>query len=749
MTPSQSVKKLQQKVAELEKKPCTTNELLTQTKDNVLLSFTSAWDSFKSALPVRATLEQCQETIRQLQGVADGVKTKLEPSVKLIREAFKVDLIRYNAVGNSLTEIATKLGEIPAIDSSNHTDLMSLPFFSRYGNTVSISDLRAGQKEAMEENERKRKGLVSRFQSFDLQEEITLTLLEHIAQVLMGQSHELQQLVLQNSKAHRSLDSSRHTRPSRPKMSKKQPFTMNVDIPIEVAGLIFSHCDLESIVQLRQVSPFWYSTYQSLEGVLKTKVQSRNPWMEPGENGTELETWGDCALAFVGRLKSGKWEAVQTVDDITLSPTGQNSATNVILATETEKALGNSFKCLRGSTTVKLIDNYDLEMKTLTASKDEVADLNKHTLFVQSDKIVVVFADPQIPQIKLPPPSYFGLPASVAQSSLSVSVSDQHIVATFSGPEEIIYIMPREAPYYYYGQGFKFTADMGCDVTNYILPSAHAFRLSNEEPDTKGTFFLSDMPHKRPVRLYEADSQSTPIAVYNGLLWVAIQRLSQPMSLVPVLIDLKNAVEEADGTLALSKVYWRESRVIGGLKGRRQVTGTAKSKNTHRYVTLCRDSKEMDIVDLASGTVTLVAGAGEVFPGFIDGRFEAWQYNEKAFDRFRQALKRSRRQIPGQWMYGLSHRLTDDDPEWGYNRSGEWVALTEKELDYEDEHEEQDEEVVEEREEEDEEDEEEGEEEEEVVWGRNRWGKWGIISQEELRYRAEQASDYEEDDGWE
>lgn len=745
MTPSQSIRKLQQKVTELERRPCTTDELLSQTKDNVLLSFTSAWDA--PGLPLRATLKQCQETVRKLHGAADGVKFKLEDAIKPIREAFKVDLIRYNALGNTMAEIATKLAEISAIDESNREDLQSLPFFNRYGDTVTISDLRAGQKEAVEENERKRKGLVSRFQSFDLQEEISLTLQEHIAQVLAGQSQELQQQILQNTDAHRSLDSAGQTRPPRPKLSKKPPFAKKDDIPLEVAGLIFSHCELESIVQLRQASSYWYSAFQSLDGVLKTKVLSRNPWMEPGENGTELETWGDCVLAFVGRLNSGKWQAVQTVDDIKLSPVGVKTATSVILATDTEKALGSGFKCLREPTTVKLIDNYDLELNILMACKTEGVDLSKQTLFVESDKIVVMFADPRIPQIKLPPPSFFGLPASVAESSLSVSVGDQHIVATFSGPEEIVYVMPREAPYYYYGQGFKYTADMGRDVTNYILPSAHALRLSNEEPDTKGTFFLSDMPHKRLVSLYEADSQSTPVAVYDGLLWVALHRRSQPMSLVPVLIDLKGAAEEADGTIVLSKVYWRESRVISGLKGRRQITGTAKSKNTHRYVSLCRDSEEVDIVDLATGTVTLVAGAGEVFPGFTDGRFEAWQYTDKTFGRFRRVFKRFRRRTPGLWQYGLSNLLTQDDTEWGYNRAGEWVALTEKELDYEDEHEEQDVEVAEVVEEDEEDEDEEEGEEEEVVWGTNRWGKWGIISYEELHYGED--DEEQEEDGWE
>lgn len=171
---------------------------------------------------------------------------------------------------------------------------------------------------------------MSRYENFDIQEVISLALQEHIVQVLMGQSQQIQQQILQDTVAHRSLDFARNTRPSRPKLSKKQPFTKDADIPLEVAGIIFEHCDLESIVQLQQVSSYWYSAYRSLDNVLKTKVQSRNPWMELGENGTELDTWGDCALVFVGRLNSRQWQAVKTVDDIDLSSVGK-AASNVIL----------------------------------------------------------------------------------------------------------------------------------------------------------------------------------------------------------------------------------------------------------------------------------------------------------------------------------------------------------------------------------------------------------------------------------
>ncbi|KAG5361835.1 hypothetical protein CJU90_3294 [Yarrowia sp. C11] len=376
--------------------------------------------------------------------------------------------------------------------------------------------------------------------------------------------------------------------------------------------------------------------------------------------------------------------------------------------------------------------------------------MNKQTYFTYPDKIVVVFTDPRVPQIKLPPPADLGLPASVAKSSLSVAAGDQHIVATFSGPEEIVYVMPRDFPYFYFGHGFKYTADMGCDVTNYMMASAYALQVSNEEDVTKGTFLLADMNGKRFVSLFDADSSTTPVAVYRGLLWVYVHSSGSKKCLVPLRIDLKDSVEQSDGIVALSSVSWNKSRVIGGLRGY-PVECPSKSRNTHRYLTLSRGSKQMEIVDLVTGTSVFVGGSGEVFPGFKEGRFEAWQYSQKCIDRLKRGLKRAQRYIPNQVYYGLTNVMSTEDVQWGYNRLGEWVALTEEEIAAEA--------AIEEkhrflepqpREDEfDDEEEEEEETEEEEIWQTDRWGRFRRFSREEIEeLEREYGEEDEEEDEW-
>lgn len=78
-----------------------------------------------------------------------------------------------------------------------------------------------------------------------------------------------------------------------------------IDISPEVASMIFSYSDVESCVQLREVSSFWYTSFQQAEAVLELVVRRRSPWMHLSG---DLLSWRDCTLVFVKRLSSGKWK---------------------------------------------------------------------------------------------------------------------------------------------------------------------------------------------------------------------------------------------------------------------------------------------------------------------------------------------------------------------------------------------------------------------------------------------------------
>lgn len=71
--------------------------------------------------------------------------------------------------------------------------------------------------------------------------------------------------------------------------------------------MIYSHCDLESAVQLRQVAATFYSAYVSCSHVFKPLLLQRNPWFTPYNM-----SWADCVLIFVSRVSS--WTSVECVD---------------------------------------------------------------------------------------------------------------------------------------------------------------------------------------------------------------------------------------------------------------------------------------------------------------------------------------------------------------------------------------------------------------------------------------------------
>ncbi|KAG5358632.1 hypothetical protein CJU89_5269 [Yarrowia sp. B02] len=92
-----------------------------------------------------------------------------------------------------------------------------------------------------------------------------------------------------------------------------RPGTANKDLPPEIQTMIYSHSDLESCVNLRQVSRSWYSSFKGSEEFFENKVKERFPWMYPED---EMNTWALCALVFVCRLHSKKWQSTNDMTKI-------------------------------------------------------------------------------------------------------------------------------------------------------------------------------------------------------------------------------------------------------------------------------------------------------------------------------------------------------------------------------------------------------------------------------------------------
>ncbi|KAG5358547.1 hypothetical protein CJU89_5152 [Yarrowia sp. B02] len=100
----------------------------------------------------------------------------------------------------------------------------------------------------------------------------------------------------------------RHIVPNTPTLSPRVAFEVKDGpedryLPPEIMANIYAAADLETCVVLRQVSTKWYALFQLLDHMWSCKLRVRNPWMCPGDS--DMKTWQDCMLAFVGRPRPG------------------------------------------------------------------------------------------------------------------------------------------------------------------------------------------------------------------------------------------------------------------------------------------------------------------------------------------------------------------------------------------------------------------------------------------------------------
>lgn len=592
-----------------------------------------------------STVEECQEQVATLTAAVEDTRPEIEAMLAQVQVAYDKDKARYDVEVATVTEIVANLDLIEEIDDSNRPDLQWLAIYNRYQyfDPITIEHLRDGERDQLRQHKDSRTTLTRAMRQLKPERIIQLELLTRINAYMRYQSDAVKEEILQTTAAHVLLDTTLETRPELD-FGNSKPFTAHV--PLDVAGMVFEACDLESCVSLKQVSKSWWEAFHEHEPILKKKVIERTPWMEPEEVGTELKTWGDCALVVVGRLGNTKWVAVDSIDDVQV--TGPAAKTNYIVSADIEEMLPEDFQLLKDNHRFDL-DCHNLKLDVLNLEARVVTDkVSQKTIFVDTDKIVVSFVDKSLPTIVLPSPESLGINAATVKSSLSVSLGTIHIIVTLS--KEDIYILPLEFPDFRQGHGLKYAAERGRAMSNYAFPNAVCVRLGNHEPDRKSQFLISDKHTNAMIPLYEGDTSSCPVSIYNGLIWVSKISPTATFSLVPIFVDLK------DG-----KKYYRNDRIINGIETARFHLESGSS----RYVPTSTHSS--DIVDLATGVITLVRGDGETFTGFQDGYFNAWRYNQETVDRYKREMKRKWKNYPNQTMYDLSEALQGEEEynKWG------------------------------------------------------------------------------------
>lgn len=121
--------------------------------------------------------------------------------------------------------------------------------------------------------------------------------------IMEGKSEEARSCVLGD---HNPFSAHLHKRDSSRavlQFSPKQAFSGS-HLPVEIATMVYSYCDLETSCVLRRVSTQWYYAFHECERVFEHKLNDRCPSLYPEGH---LKSWADCVLVFVNRLKNINW----------------------------------------------------------------------------------------------------------------------------------------------------------------------------------------------------------------------------------------------------------------------------------------------------------------------------------------------------------------------------------------------------------------------------------------------------------
>lgn len=357
-------------------------------------------------------------------------------------------------------------------------------------------------------------------------------------------------------------------------------------LPAEIRSLIYSHCDLESCVSLRQVSSEWFLTFQTLERDFKEKLPLRNISIFPGD---DFQTWHDCVLVFVARVQ--KWTSTDSLQTVTYPETKPVKSLLARTSHPGEKVPSNlaalvSAYCRSWDFCPHLHDR--LESVRVNLKSFEVEREREWYDLVDREMIRVQDID-----ITLPP----SIPVS---HNLTVKVNSMCIVVQ---SETHTLVVPSDQPH------FK-----------------HGFLLENEKPASvrelgevivvkqEGNRYweLLDLKTKSLIKFY--DDYEHLAACYGGAMWL---HMGEAECLVPTIYDLQTP----------GKLYYSQDKIITGVDLLIPFQGS-RADGLSQFVVGSRG--KVRVADLATAQVTKISGPAnkdpakhtQTIPGFLDGKFQ-------------------------------------------------------------------------------------------------------------------------------
>lgn len=412
---------------------------------------------------------------------------------------------------------------------------------------------------------------------------------EQVQMMVEDQSDEMKQWVVEicDFNTHLELEV-----PEKPGF-ELEPKSQSRDLPLEMMCIIYSLADLETCVNLRQVSSSWFAAYHHIN-IWEQKLNERNPWFKLDEKSS------DSVLVFVNRLK--KWTVTDSIDDIKVAE--KTARMKCVFAERLKRGqkLSPDFQSLTkhapgcwttcceqlhlrdlGSATNTVVNLWTLEETTENQSHEVVSTDGSCTCIdFQGVQIEVPFERQQL------------------RDSFAVKIGPCTISVTANGGKAVV--LPRYDPRADAGIVFTSSRDL------YHLQDA--FLQKNQS----STVSIADFTTKN-MHPYATSETAIPVSSYNGSIWWALKK----RCIMPTLIDLQNP----------GIVYYNPKlAVVGSLHDGFQQG--SKHSGSERFI-VCSPARTQDrihVFDLATGIITAVKGRGvhQFILGFQNNQFRPFMF---------------------------------------------------------------------------------------------------------------------------
>ncbi|RDW48877.1 LOW QUALITY PROTEIN: hypothetical protein B0I74DRAFT_132651 [Yarrowia lipolytica] len=417
-----------------------------------------------------------------------------------------------------------------------------------------------------------------------------------------------------------------------------------MELPPETVYNIFAHAELETCVDLREVSTFWYAAFNQLDArLLKQK---------PGEDGTELKTWRDCVRVFVGRL--GCLEDIKYPTELT-----ESISLNI---DKVETTLPKDYKPLmvtrepQYNTMLELDDNYYMDLHTMMAHRSQPPSslLDFLRTVEETDEIGVYDCD----GVRVV------VPIDMVTNKTSCDVNEDMVVV-YSAQDRSGKGITNRRGQRNMTSGYTFLVE----DDDLLRPMVLVVDLDNRRvlhiAETRDVKF--DESHVDTDEVPKTNSFLSSVvgvnSAYNGLLWMVDRSPEGYMGLFPIFIDMKDIPEDdGSGTTRVSKMYYCKDRIMLFERYMDSLFSSiprgAQPYVLFLYITVYFGGKRQEsllIVDLATWNVWLMKENFELNQGSL-------MYSQDMIDIYKTRLLRMKMLYPrrGEYDVGRDRSLEDD-----------------------------------------------------------------------------------------